>query len=121
MEILKLNQITYSNNGKKINYEYDATNRIQKFFNKEHSLYSKYITDVSKTPNSISVIPFLANMLPISWFAGFDIEVDEVDEDFFHSMEKVKSEFQKQYPDYKLKGSIKAKSLVKNQILKLKT
>lgn len=116
METLKLNQITYSDNGKKINYEYDTTHRIQKFYSKEHLLYSKYNIDVSKTPNSISVIPFLSNMLPISWFAGFDIEVNEVDEDFFYAMEKVKSEFQKQYSDYRLKGSIKAKNLVKNSI-----
>lgn len=116
METLKLNQITYSDNGKKINYEYDTTYRIQKFFSKENLLYSKYNIDVSETPNSISVIPFLANMLPISWFAGFDIEVNEVDEDFFYAMEKVKSEFQNQYPDYILKGNIKAKKFVKNSI-----
>ncbi len=114
--MITLHQITYTDDGKRIDYDYSVEAHIQKYFDKKHPFYCKYGEDVSAVPDSITAIPFLSNMLPIAWFAGFNIEVAELDEDFYKSMELVKIEFQKQFPTYQLEGKLIAKKLIKNTI-----
>ncbi|EZH75303.1 hypothetical protein ATO12_00575 [Aquimarina atlantica] len=116
MEKVKLHNISYSEEGKKIVYDYVADAQVQKFFVEDQSLYVSYQMDVSGIPDSIAVIPFLSNILPIAWFAGFIIEVDEVDEDFFHAQEIIKEEFAKRDSSYTLNGKLIAGKLVKNSI-----
>ncbi len=114
METLKLRQISYSDNGTKINYDYIADGQVQKFFDKNQLFYSKYLVDVSTVPDSIAIIPFLSNMLPIAWYAGFTIEVEEVDEDFYQAQELLKTEFAKRNTPQSFGGQLVAKRLVKN-------
>lgn len=119
--MLRLNKIGFEEGGKQITYRYSASAGVEKFLNRKKTFYAKYGVDVSGVPESIAVIPFLANWLPIAWFAGFDIEVNELDEDFYQAMENVKQEFSKQFPTYRLTGSLTAKKTVKNHIKGNKT
>ncbi|MEL0650348.1 hypothetical protein V6246_02875 [Algibacter sp. TI.3.09] len=115
--MLKLNNIEIQADGQKIFYNYLATNSsVKKYFNVKQPFYAKYGINIENVPKSILVIPFLSNVMTIAWFAGFDVEVQEVDEDFFNALKLVKIEFQKQYPDYTLKGDLFAEKLVKNKI-----
>ena len=114
--ILKLNNISFSNNGKRVDYDYVASKHVQKYFNQNEPYYIKFGLDVSAVPISILAIPFLSNMLPIAWFGGFDIELSEVDQDFFNAMKLVKDEFEKQFTGYELTGSLIAEKIVKNTI-----
>ncbi|WP_027391629.1 hypothetical protein [Aquimarina latercula] len=121
MDTLKLHAITYSEDGHKINYEYSVGANIQKLFTENELFYVKYQIDVSKTPLSIAVIPFLSNVLPMAWFAGFTIEIDEVDEDFYRAQEKIKQEFAKRDTSSSFEGTLVAKKLIKNSIEKSKS
>lgn len=114
--MVKLNTIKLENNNQKIIYDYTSLNHSKKYFNKEKPFYAKYNEEVSSVPSSILVIPFVANIMPIAWFAGFDIEIPEIDEDFYNTLQQVKLEFKEQFPDYELKGNLKAEQLVKNKI-----
>ncbi len=114
--MLKLKNINLEDDGKKVVYNYEASNDIQKYFNLKDLFYAKYDIDVSKVPNSILVIPFLSNILPIAWFAGFDIEVESLDADFYEAIKLVKIEFEKQFLDYNLTGDLIAKQLFENKI-----
>lgn len=114
--MIKLNQIKIEDEGRKVVFDYSVGNKAKKFFNLCSPYYAKYEEDVSNVPNSILVIPFLANVLPISWFAGLDAFVPEIDVDFFDSILSIKNEFQKQYPNYKLEGSLDIVEKVKNNI-----
>jgi len=114
--MVKLNYIQLADNNHKITYDYTLHESVKKYFNKNISFYSKYKEDISSVPNSILVIPFIANIIPIAWFAGFDLEVPEIDEDFYNALEQVKIEFKKQFSDYNLKGNLIAGKLIKNEI-----
>jgi len=96
--MVKLQQITFENDGKKIVYHYEYDAAIAKFFNKQHAFFSEYDTDISQVPLSIAVIPFLANFAPLSWFANFDIEVDETDAGFCQSLANIRKEVTKHHP-----------------------
>lgn len=114
--MLNLNKIEYSDSGKKINYIYNYTPDIAKYFNKKEPLFAKYESSISNIPESISVIPFLANVMPIAWFAGFDIHVNEVDDVFYKSLERIKEEFSRNFPQIDpLKSNLVVKNKVKNQ------
>lgn len=92
--MITLKKIGFENNGKRIVYDYDYDKAIARFFTKNEPFFAEYDIDVSDVPPSIAIVPFLANVLPISWFAGFDVYVDEVDEDFEHAMEIIRKEMQ---------------------------
>ncbi len=113
--MLKLNSISYSDNGCKINYNYETINGVSKYFRPSNKFYSKYEIDVSQIPKSIAVIPFISNTITIAWFAGFKIEVDELDEDFFNSLVKIKKIFSKWYPHLKQQNSLVVNKLIKNR------
>lgn len=114
--MLTLHNIVFSDRGRKISYDYTATDNTARFFTKE-SLFVSYNSDVSAVPESINVIPLLANVMPIAWFAGFDVFVDEVDEDFYQALENIRNEWIKIYPEIAAKTSVlHAKKIIKNAI-----
>lgn len=114
---LTLHTISYSDEGKKIVYDYSAEVNIQKYLVQNKPLYSKYGIDVSSVPDSIAVIPFLSNIMPIAWYAGFTVEVEEVDEDFYNALALVQKEFQKRDSLHAVEGKLVAKKLIKNKII----
>lgn len=94
--MLKINR-TYSNDGRTVQYDYSCSFSIRKYFN-ETSFYVSYDVDISSVPVGILNLPLLSNLLPISWFVGFDIEVDELDQVFYEQVSKLKQQFAVYYP-----------------------
>lgn len=92
--MIKLNDIRFENDGKKIIYDYEYDKTIAKFFSSKETFFVEFDIDVSDTPLSIAVVPFLANVLPIAWFAGFDVHVDETDAAFMQGMEIIRKQLQ---------------------------
>jgi hypothetical protein len=104
-------------NKTKVVYDYEYSSTLKKYFCKKNTFFVEYDTDVSDVPNSILAIPFLANVLPISWFVGFGIFISELDVDFFNSAEIIKSVFLQQYPETNDKIShLRIKNLVLNNV-----
>src|SRR5690606_8122625 len=114
-QMITLNKISISENGNRVDYSYSASSESIKFVNEDEMLFISYEESVISVPNSILVIPFISNWLPIAWFGGFDILVEEIDSDFFSAMVLLKNEFKRQFPQYQLNGSLRANRIVKNQ------
>jgi len=112
----KVKDIAFENEGRKINYDYEYSNGLSSYFVDKHRYYATYDIDISNTPVSIAIIPLLANIMPISWLVGFDVYVDEIDENFESSLRILKKQFQDFHPDKKLKGNLHFKKKVKNII-----
>lgn len=112
---LKIQTINYRDSGTEIVYGYTYSKGISKFFNSKNPFFVTYIEDISNIPKSIAIIPFLANVAPIAWFAGFDIEVDELDKDFKESLDQIKEVFSKTYPHINgLKSELRVKKVIEN-------
>lgn len=113
--MLKLNQI---NNISKslISYDYSCSKEIKKYFTRNKFFVEYLSMDTIEIPNHIKIIPFLANVAPISWFVGFDIHIEDVDECFYKSLLAVKQEFKKYYPTLiKKETQIKYNNLIKTE------
>lgn len=102
--MLKIDNTYVHENGRTINYDYNYSSTIKKYF-KETPFYVTYDIDISKVPIGILNVPLLANLLPISWFAGFDIKVNELDSVFYQQVSKIKEQFEEYHPVIKAKKS----------------
>lgn len=91
-----VNSIIVSESGHRVTYNYDIPKELKKYF--KENFFIHYDISINNVPESILIIPFIANLLPISWFIGFDIIVDSIDEKFYRSMSSVKEIFAKEFP-----------------------
>ncbi len=114
--MLELNALRFENGGKRIVYDYSYDNSISKYFNKKEPFFVEYGIDVSQIPTSLAVIPFLANFVPISWFAGFDVHVAEADATFVNSLSELKKEFSVHFSEIDQNTKLTAKNIVANTI-----
>jgi hypothetical protein len=110
--VILLNGIRFSENGRRIDYDYVASGPAAKFFQGCPSFFVQYDEDVSGCPQAIAIIPFVANILPIAWFAGFAVRVSEIDRIFAQSMIRLREEFRKMYPGHALSGALEAQRLI---------
>lgn len=79
--MLSVKKINISDEGKKVTFDYELSKEIKKYFSSQ-KFFVEYDVVIASVPENILVIPFLANVLPISWFAGFDVYVNELDKEF---------------------------------------
>ena len=109
-----LDNVTVNKN--RIDYSYSKDKELELFFDDDYPFFIEYMTDISfeQVPKSILTVPFVTNLLPLCWLADFTIEVNELDEAFYHSIEDIKRGFQQIYPTVKIGGEVVAKELVKN-------
>lgn len=91
--------------GSRIHYQYSVPAELKKYFSRTRLFADYGDADISKVPQSIAAIPFVANMVPVSWFIPFNIVVPELDRNFYHSMMEIKEAFAKQYQQLKLSES----------------
>ena len=66
----------------KISIIFSAGNDWKKFLNGNEMWYS-YDKDIEDVPDSIAIIPFMANVLPISWVFDLNISVEDIDSKFY--------------------------------------
>lgn len=64
---------------------------------------------------SIVTIPFVLNVVPIVWISGDQYTIDSMDEDLYHSLEKIRAVYQRMYPLTKWNGTLTPKTLIKNR------
>ncbi|KAB1071279.1 hypothetical protein F6U93_00680 [Tamlana haliotis] len=114
--MVKLKDISFEEGNTKISYDYEVSKGISEYFNSKNPYYVCYDKSIENTPHSIAVIPFLANIMPISWFVGFDVFIDEIDETFYNSLLKLKEQFQKYHPEKTISGELHFNKKIKNTI-----
>lgn len=113
MANVKIKSISLDEAGHRIKYQYEIPRDLKKYFKED--FFVRYDVSVENVPESILVIPFVANLLPISWMLGFDILVKEIDDKFYSGMQEVKAIFAKEFPQINQKKSdIVAERLVEN-------
>ncbi|WP_378188009.1 hypothetical protein ACE939_06240 [Aquimarina sp. W85] len=116
MNKFKLKNIEFQKEGYKIAYDYEFDKEIKEYFQENNPFYVLYDQDISDTPLSLACIPLLSNIMPISWFVGFDVYIDEIDETFYNSLKILKQQFQKFHPTVDIKGELHVNTIVPNFI-----
>ncbi len=89
-----------------------------KDFLKEKHYFIEYLKldyDLRDCPDSICVIPAVSNLLPLIWFFNSRLIVDELDKNFFKSIDDIKKGYQHMFPFIDFKGKVIVKNLVDNE------
>lgn len=75
---------------------------------------TEYETSIDGVPESVAVLPFVSNMLPMIWVFDAVLHVNEIDKSFYESIPEFKKGFIKMYSQFELKGTVEADSVIEN-------
>ena len=97
----------------KITINYEVTGPWSRYFI-QNPFWLEYSEDISATPPSIAIVPFICNTLPVAWVNDAEIIVDELDEDFYNSIADFRQGFITMLSHVNFAGKISVKRLVNN-------
>ena len=99
-----------------ITFEYDVSGEFKKYFWMGEMFNIQYEgINIESVPDSIAIIPLVANILPMIWTNNAVLYIDEIDEDFYKCIKIIKNSYKEMLPMLKFKGKIKVKKVVKNE------
>lgn len=107
---IKITEISIENN-KIININYEILGEWKKYFNEKEKFFIQYDIDIQNVPNSVKVIPFLCNILPIAWISNAIIEIESIDSNFYECIENLKKAYKKMYPEIEMDCTINVKNI----------
>ena len=90
----------------KIIYKYTVNGEWAANFAPARESCVEYSVDISAAPNSICIIPFIGNILPISWIFDAKIHIKSIDKNFYEHLWEVKKGYQEMYPMLEFKGDV---------------
>ncbi len=112
--IVKLTDIEKSNNV--IKYSFTTEGAFSDYFINSRPFTIEYDCNMESVPDSVAALPFIALMLPLCWLMDATIYVDEIDEDFFYSIDNIKRGYISMYPTLEFKGHLVAEKVIKNRV-----
>ena len=101
-------------NKNKITVEYEIKGEWVKYFNTKEKFFIEYSRNIEDVPNSICVLPFIANVLPILWVTNATIFVEELDKNFYECLKNVKRGYINIFPQIQFGGNVNVKKLCDN-------
>lgn len=114
--MIRLLNTTFGHDGHTIAYHYEAQGKAARYFKKDEPFFVTYDRRVDQIPESIAVVPFLANIMPMAWFLGCEVEVQEVDETFYNALGELKTEFSKHFAGIQPGANLQASKRITNTI-----
>lgn len=84
-------------NDKKVQIIFKVNNILEQFFYSK-CFWVEYDFNIDKIPDTILIIPFILNVLPIAWITNSNIIVDEIDGNFLNSIDEIRKAYVKMYP-----------------------
>ncbi|MYL35265.1 hypothetical protein GLW08_16190 [Pontibacillus yanchengensis] len=81
----------------------------------QEDFFAEYDSSIENVPKSILVIPALSNISTIAWVLKANVYLDELDSNFYNSLQTIKRSFQKLYPNIDFIGEIYPKYLKDNK------
>jgi hypothetical protein len=94
---------------------YSVSGEWEKYFNTTNSFYAEYSINIDTVPQSVAIIPFLCNILPVVWIFDGEVILEDIDKDFFESIEEFKQGFITMYPELSFKGRVTPTKVTDNR------
>ena len=88
-----------------VEYHFTVKGKLKQYFSTD-TMWVDYQDDMSAIPESILVIPFIANILPLMWVTNTVMWVTEVDKSFYEATIRLKDAYQRLYSHYPMKGNL---------------
>lgn len=101
-----------------ISYVYEIIGDWRHYFYENEKFFVSYGDNIEKVPDSIAVIPFLTNILPMAWVFDSEIVIDEIDKDFYDHLDDLKRGYSNMYPRMDFKGNLSVGKVIDNSYYK---
>ncbi len=109
MEQIRLEGI--EKNGCTLRYDFTYTPGLARFFSgKPFELV--YPQSIEPVPDGVLAIPFVANVLPLTWLQDAELILPELDQDFYDCIPVLKRSYAQMYPEARWQGSIQVERLL---------
>lgn len=112
MDFIKVNSVFAKGGILRIGYEISPA--LEPYFTTARVFEVEYSEDISTVPESVLVIPFVCNVLPIAWLADAVLEIPQLDKEFYEGIPGVLEGYEKMYPMLEFKGEVRACQLEDN-------
>ncbi len=103
-------------NGNRIEYGYKVEGEWTEAFNSDEEFFIEYSVNMSEVPESIAIIPILANVLPMSWVYDAEIICPCCDKTFYESVPEIKKGYMEMYPGMDFKGKLLPEKIEENHM-----
>lgn len=98
----------------RLRVEYLLSSGIEKYFAAVRVFEVEYTEDVSCVPESVLVIPFVCNVLPIAWLADAVLEIPQLDREFYECIPDMLEGYKHMSPMLEFKGGVQVEQLIDN-------
>lgn len=95
---------------------YLSTEFSKKYTRKTLSLSYPEDIDLEVLPPSVVDIPLITNVIAVIWFSGKKYAIEEMDEDLYYSLRKIKAFYQRFFYNTTWEGELVPERLVKNRL-----
>lgn len=96
-----------------VRYEFDYPEALSGFF-LDTTFEAEYGVDVGDVPESVLAIPWVANVCPLAWATGVDVELPRLDDRFHESLTAVRRNLREMYPRVVQGSEVRCRELVDN-------
>ncbi|MFD1848636.1 hypothetical protein [Oceanobacillus bengalensis] len=114
MNKMIINEVRIINN--RIEVDYTIHGEWKRYFHPEENFFVEYSKTVDQVPKGIMVIPFLCNILPVAWVFDAEVIVEELDKDFYESIDEFKQGYINMYPGMEFMGKITVNNIKTNKV-----
>lgn len=102
--------------GNRVEFNYTFSEQLSIFFSESIKFYYEYPEniDLECVPESILIIPFVMNVMPLAWISKSLVYVKCIDESFYYSLTNVLAGLKKIHPNIDFDGALEAEAIEKN-------
>lgn len=106
--------ITVSAEQGKLRVEYEINPGLELYFTADRVFEEECSEDISTVPESVLVIPFVCNVLPVAWLTDAVLDVPQLDREFYEGLPGVLEGYRNMSPMLEFKGKVQVGQLVDN-------
>lgn len=107
---IRVGKITVSQYRAEVNFE--VSDNLKHIFRKDNSFWVEYSDDISQVPESVLVVPFLCNVLPIAWLTDSVLSVPKLDRHFYESIPDILKGYKELSPMLNFRGGVEVGEIV---------
>ena len=97
-----------------VTYHLDVSEGLVRYFSPGCEMFAEFGFDISNIPKSVLAVPVLSNIMQFAWLFDCLVWIEEVDQQFYECLPKIKRGFQEMYRNYRFGGSLIAAKVVNN-------
>lgn len=88
-----------------------------KLFNTPYIMEIDYDISIEKVPDSVAIIPFVANFIPMVWLFDAEMHIPDIDKAYYESIPEFKKGFENMHKKFQCGGKIVTEKITENHSL----